>query len=111
MSFQTIAQMTASTLRLCAAPFVTSQKLLIDYVDESDRQSQRSIWPFMIAYWDHVRLICAWCELRNDFRHFRTDRVTQAVDLGERFPERIATLRHNWQKQREADRESRSNPG
>ena len=84
-------------------------KLLIDYVDESDRQSQRTIWPFMIAYWDHVRLICAWCELREDFRHFRTDRVTQAVDLGQRFPERITTLRHNWQKQREADRERRRN--
>ena len=30
-------------------------------------------------------LICAWCELRNDVRHFRTDRVVSADVLDESF--------------------------
>jgi predicted DNA-binding transcriptional regulator YafY len=30
-------------------------------------------------------LICAWCELRNDVRHFRTDRVVSAHVLDEPF--------------------------
>jgi predicted DNA-binding transcriptional regulator YafY len=30
-------------------------------------------------------LICAWCELRNDVRHSRTDRVVRADVLDESF--------------------------
>ena len=38
----------------------------------------------------------AWCELRTDFRSFRTDRVTAADFLEERYPERPATLRARY---------------
>ena len=46
-------------------------------------------------------MVCAWCELRQDFRHFRTDRVKRQEMLDERFPERVATLRKRWKDQRE----------
>lgn len=49
--------------------------------------SQRRIWPFALAFFDHARLIAAWCELRQDFRHFRADRVHALTDTGERYPE------------------------
>jgi predicted DNA-binding transcriptional regulator YafY len=45
-----------------------------------------------------VRLIAAWCELRNDFRHFRTDRVVEAGFLEERYPGRPSVLRAEWKK-------------
>ena len=32
--------------------------------------------------------MAAWCELRKDFRSFRTDRVVDAVYLDEKYPER-----------------------
>jgi predicted DNA-binding transcriptional regulator YafY len=67
-------------------------KMAIDYADKTGNVTRRVIWPFLLAYWDQVRLIGAWCELRQDFRHFRTDRVRRAETLG-RFPERITTLR------------------
>ena len=33
------------------------------------------VWPVAIAYYETVRLLAAWCELREDFRHFRTDHM------------------------------------
>jgi predicted DNA-binding transcriptional regulator YafY len=41
-------------------------------------------------------MMVGWCELRNDFRHFRTDRITAAEFLEERTPERPAVLRARW---------------
>ena len=49
-----------------------------------------------------VRLVVAWCELRADFRSFRTDRVFSAEFLEERYPERPAILRARWRKVRDA---------
>jgi predicted DNA-binding transcriptional regulator YafY len=34
--------------------------------------------------------------MRQDFRHFRTDRITAAEFLEERYPERPAVLRARW---------------
>src|SRR5438477_7539647 len=39
---------------------------------------EAAIQPFAVAYYTGATLICAWCELRNDVRHFRTDRVVSA---------------------------------
>jgi predicted DNA-binding transcriptional regulator YafY len=78
-------------------------KLALDYADETGNVTRRVVWPFLLAYWDDVRLIGAWCELRQDFRHFRTDRVRHAETLG-RFPERITTLRRKWEAQRRPPR-------
>jgi predicted DNA-binding transcriptional regulator YafY len=78
-------------------------KLALDYADETGNVTRRVVWPFLLAYWDDIRLICAWCELRQDFRHFRTDRVRKAETLG-RFPERITTLRRKWEAQRRSSK-------
>ncbi|MCA8905965.1 MAG: YafY family transcriptional regulator, partial [Hyphomonas sp.] len=53
---------------------------------------------------EDIRMICAWCEMREDFRHFRTDRVTQMSLSDDRFPERVQTLQRRWKAQREAER-------
>ena len=45
-----------------------------------------------------VRMLAAWCELRQDFRHFRTDRIVSACFLDERYPTRRAELRSRWRK-------------
>jgi predicted DNA-binding transcriptional regulator YafY len=71
-------------------------KLQLDYADESGAVTKRVVWPFLLAYWEEVSLICAWCELRQGFRHFRTDRVS-AAELQGRFPESISRLRRKWE--------------
>jgi predicted DNA-binding transcriptional regulator YafY len=74
------------------------RKIALHYRDEAGRESERTIWPIAVGYMDTVRLLVAWCELRNDFRHFRTDRVVAADFLVERYPERPAKLRAKWRK-------------
>ena len=64
------------------------KKITLSYRDEQGRDSQRTIWPIAIGYHETVRLLAAWCELRKDFRSFRTDRVVDAVYLDEKYPER-----------------------
>lgn len=80
-------------------------KIRLTYVDEAERETTRMVWPVAIAYYEAVRLLAAWCELRQDFRHFRTDRVAQADFLDERYPARKDVLRAQWRKAAEAERQ------
>ena len=72
------------------------RKLRIDYLDQHGQQSSRTIWPFAVAYYVEATLINAWCELRDDFRHFRADRVRGLTVLEEEFPVPGRTLMAGW---------------
>ena len=74
------------------------RKIALKYRDEKGAETARKIWPVTVGYLDTVRMLAAWCELRRDFRHFRTDRVAAADFLDERYPERPALLRAKWRK-------------
>jgi predicted DNA-binding transcriptional regulator YafY len=74
------------------------RKIALNYRDEQGRESERIVWPVTIGYMETVRHLIAWCELRHDFRSFRTDRVTAAGFLDERYPERPAVLRAKWRR-------------
>jgi predicted DNA-binding transcriptional regulator YafY len=74
------------------------RKIRLAYRDEQGRPSERVIWPVAVGYMETARVVAAWCELRQDFRHFRTDRVAGAVFLEERYPARPAALRSQWRK-------------
>ena len=80
-------------------------KVRLTYIDEAERETTRTVWPVAIAYYEAVRLLAAWCELRQDFRHFRTDRVVRAEFLDERYPARKDVLRSQWRKAADAERE------
>ena len=54
------------------------RKLRIQYRDEAGQETERVVWPVILGYTDAVRLLVAWCELRNGFRHFRTDRIMKS---------------------------------
>ena len=74
------------------------KKIALRYRDEHGRDSERTIWPIAIGYHEAVRLLAAWCELRKDFRSFRTDRVIDADYLDEKYPERRDLLRARWRR-------------
>ena len=78
-------------------------KIALSYRDETARETRRVIWPIAVSYWDAVRLIVAWCEMRNGFRHFRTDRVLAAEFLEARYPTPRARLRAQWRKEMEGE--------
>jgi predicted DNA-binding transcriptional regulator YafY len=74
------------------------KKIALRYRDEHGRDSERTIWPIAIGYHEAVRILAAWCELRKDFRSFRTDRVIDADYLDDPYPERRAALRAKWRR-------------
>ncbi|WP_430421829.1 helix-turn-helix transcriptional regulator [Phenylobacterium sp.] len=74
------------------------RKLILTYRDEQDRETRRTVWPFAIGYYETSRLIMAWCEMRSDFRSFRTDRVAGAEFTEDRYPDRPASLRARWRR-------------
>jgi predicted DNA-binding transcriptional regulator YafY len=74
------------------------RKIALRYRDEKAQLTERVVWPVTVAYLDTVRLLAAWCELRQAFRHFRTDRVAHADFLDERYPVRPPVLRARWRR-------------
>ncbi|OCC01397.1 DNA-binding protein [Labrys sp. WJW] len=71
-------------------------KLRIDYGDLNGQATTRVIWPIAIGFMNEARMLAAWCELREDFRHFRTDRIAAASEIGERYPGRRSQLVKSW---------------
>ncbi|CAD6517144.1 helix-turn-helix transcriptional regulator [Paraburkholderia metrosideri] len=74
------------------------QKLNITYVDASGIHSQRVVWPFALVYFDQARVLMCWCELRADFRNFRSDRISNVEQLDVRYPKRRSTLLREWRR-------------
>jgi len=79
------------------------RKLDMAYRDAAGIASRRCVWPFALAFFDRVRILLCWCELRRDFRHFRTDRIAEALVLDARYPGRRQALLKEW-KARERTR-------
>lgn len=78
------------------AAIQAEHKLTIAYVDAKGDASERVIWPIAVAFFDRARVVVAWCELRADFRNFRTDRIQAMTVTGARYPRRRAALLKAW---------------
>lgn len=74
----------------------SERKLTIGYEDLKQKQSTRTIWPFALGFFDQVRVVIAWCEMRQDMRHFRIDRISAMTLLDERYSRRRAALLKEW---------------
>lgn len=94
-------------LRVCMR---TRGKLRILYEDGNQHRSERVVWPFTVAYFETVRLIVAWCELRQGFRNFRSDRIISAEFLAEKYTARTEDLRAAWWKEEQARSAAQSSP-
>jgi predicted DNA-binding transcriptional regulator YafY len=74
-------------------------KLVITYRDAEAADTSRTIWPFALGYFDHCRMVVAWCELRQAVRHFRTDRITAVATSDTRYPRRRQDLLKQWRQE------------
>ena len=75
------------------------RKLVFSYCDAQERTSERVIWPVALGYFETVRVVVGWCELRQAFRHFRSDRIRNLAVTEERFPRRRHDLLREWRAQ------------
>jgi len=71
-------------------------KLGLAYRDSDDAITERVVWPFALGFFESARIVAAWCELRQGFRHFRTDRIIRATATGARYPRRRHALLTEW---------------
>jgi predicted DNA-binding transcriptional regulator YafY len=74
-------------------------KLEITYVDEVGKTTERVIWPIVLAFFEGRRIVAAWCELRQGFRHFRADRIASLTPTRIPYPTRRATLFESWRRE------------
>ena len=63
----------------------TQNKLHIRYTDEQQEESQRVVWPLGIVGLSGKWVLVAWCELRQDYRNFRFDRIVEIQESVQSF--------------------------
>ncbi len=83
------------------------RKLRIRYRDQAGQETERVVWPVIIGYAEAVRLLAAWCELRNGFRHFRTDRIIHTDFLDQAHGLTRPELKRQWEQYMRTTRELR----
>ncbi|MDF1677133.1 MAG: YafY family protein [Legionellaceae bacterium] len=71
-------------------------KLEIAYTDVKKDSTTRIIWPIALGFFEERHVVVAWCELRKDFRQFRTDRMTDVTLLSNHYTKRRQTLLKQW---------------
>ncbi|WP_214510428.1 helix-turn-helix transcriptional regulator [Pseudomonas brassicacearum] len=72
------------------------RKMRIVYTDENGEQTQRTLWPIMLGFVESQRYIAGWCELRGDYRLFRTDRIVEMGLLEDRYARPRQQLVKEW---------------
>lgn len=72
------------------------RKLRITYLDGAGLQTRRAIWPFALGFFERARVVAAWCELRQGYRHFRTDRIAKLTLTETRYPRRRQAMLKEW---------------
>ena len=73
-------------------------KLQMIYIDQKGHESHRIIWPLALGFFEQSRVIVGWCELREDYRHFRTDRISHITQLEIPYPRRRLNLLKKWRE-------------
>lgn len=76
------------------------QLLALDYLDLAGAPSQRRVRPLACMFWGSSWTLASWCELRQDFRSFRVDRIQGLTVLAQRFRDEpgktLADMRRAW---------------
>lgn len=89
-------------IRALSSPYTPEQRLYWDQLHAAIRQqaavrinyqsldelnSQRNIFPLGIFYWGGKWTVAAWCDLRQDYRDFRIDRIISLSQIQLPYPD------------------------
>jgi predicted DNA-binding transcriptional regulator YafY len=69
------------------------ERMRMAYQRLDGERSERTVRPLGLYYWGKVWTLVAWCELRDDFRMFRVDRIGETDGAGRFSQEPGRTLR------------------
>jgi len=79
------ASTSAEALALAREALLARRKLALSYAKADGAAIKRTVRPLGIFFWGRTWTLAAWCELRQDFRNFRLDRVAASTMLDEAF--------------------------
>ena len=91
---------TAADLGVLRSAVRDHRRLAIVYRDEREQLTERNCLPLAVIYYIEVTVLAAWCELRDDFRHFRADRIVACHETGDGFADLAPQLRRDWRARR-----------
>jgi predicted DNA-binding transcriptional regulator YafY len=74
----------------------------LDYKDAAGENTQRRVRPLGLYFWGDAWTLAAWCELRQDFRNFRLDRIS-GVQLAGRYPDESGKRLEDFLRKMRAD--------
>ncbi|NVO21839.1 helix-turn-helix transcriptional regulator [Donghicola mangrovi] len=98
---QAVAKLPTYDGRMMRQALRTRAKVRMRYRGLKGEVTSRIVWPLVIAHADEVRVLVAWCELREGFRHFTLDQI-EAIDvLDARYPTRRDKLLADWREYQE----------
>lgn len=75
----------AANLGILRGAIDQSAKVRFDYTRIDGEGSARTVRPLGLFFWGTVWSLAAWCEMREDFRNFRVDRIAKLAALEEAF--------------------------
>jgi predicted DNA-binding transcriptional regulator YafY len=75
----------ADALTLAREALIARRKIELSYAKADGAATTRTVRPLGIFFWGRIWTLAAWCELRQDFRQFRLDRVVASTMLDETF--------------------------
>ncbi len=75
------------------------RRIEFDYQDKEGLLTSRIVRPLALLFWGKVWTLAAWCEMREDFRMFRIDRVSNSQEVGTFRQERGKTLAEFYAKE------------
>ena len=101
-----IAPEVRETLEAMRHAVVAHLKLRLTYADEQGRRSERLVRPLGCFFWGATWTLAAWCELRQDFRSFRIDRVHAFEATALRFRDEPGRSLADLLRRYEADAEA-----
>lgn len=79
------------------------RKMQLDYCAVNGEVTQRIVWPVILGYEDGRSLLIAWCELKQAFRHFRTERILNLEVLEVKIDVSKRKLRRQWLEWRDIE--------
>ncbi|WP_198046048.1 WYL domain-containing protein [Novosphingobium aquimarinum] len=59
------------------------RKLRLPYRAGDGEETRRIVWSIILGYADTYRMLIAWYDLRDGFRHFRTGRIIEVETLND----------------------------
>ena len=75
----------SDALTLAREALLQRRKLRLAYKTKDEQPSERVVRPLGAFFWGRHWTLAAYCELRDDFRNFRLDRVVTCTLLDETF--------------------------